>query len=131
MPQCNRENRQLRNEAPLNFVALRSLAHGVGSGALSRVFDERPAGALDSASEPLRGTCVLDEADDFIDVDNSIPINDDFAPSTVQAALLVVKAISCQLTRMAETGTALESPPVSRTLESADRREGACYGREA
>ena len=27
---------------------------------LSGVFDERPAGALDSGSEPLRGTCVLD-----------------------------------------------------------------------
>ena len=71
MPEFNRESRQLGNEAPLNFVSLRSLAHGVGSGALSRVFDERLAGALDSASEPLRGTCVLDEADDFIDVDKS------------------------------------------------------------
>ena len=70
MPQYNRENRRLGNEAPLNFVALRSLTHGVGSGGLSRVFDERPAGALDSASEPPRGTCVLDEADDFIDVVN-------------------------------------------------------------
>ena len=43
---------------------------GVREAALSRVFDERPAGALDSASEPLRGTCVLDEANDFIDVVN-------------------------------------------------------------
>ena len=64
------ERRQLRNEAPLNFVALRSLPHGVGSGALSRVFDERPAGALDSPPEPRRIKCVLDEADDFIDVVN-------------------------------------------------------------
>ena len=70
VPQYNRENRQLRNEAPLNFVALRSLTQGVGSGALSRVFDERPAGALDSPPEPRRIKCVLDEADDFIDVVN-------------------------------------------------------------
>ena len=39
--QVLRENRErlcpLRNEAPLNFVSLRSLVDGVGSGALSRV----------------------------------------------------------------------------------------------
>jgi hypothetical protein len=65
------ESSQLRNEAPLNFVALRSLAHGVGSGGLSRV-------EMNALRAPLTALlsgehkCVLDEADDFIDSDKGI-----------------------------------------------------------
>ena len=56
----------LRNEAPLNFVSLRSLVDGVGSGALSRVKMNTlrvPLTALPSREDK----CVFDEADDFID----------------------------------------------------------------
>jgi hypothetical protein len=55
-----------RNEAPLNFVSLRSLVDGVGSGALSRVEINTlwaPLTALPSREDK----CVFDEADDFID----------------------------------------------------------------
>ena len=66
--QLNRESFQLRNEAPLNFVSLRSLVHGVASGGLSRV-------EMNALRAPLTALlrrehkCVLDEADDFIDSD--------------------------------------------------------------
>ena len=47
------KSQQLRNEAALNCASLRSRVHYVAPRALSRVFDERPAGALDS---PLRAS---------------------------------------------------------------------------
>jgi hypothetical protein len=63
-----RESCQLRNEAPLNFVSLRSLVDGVGWGALSRV--EMNALRAPLTALPNReDKCVLDEADDFIDSD--------------------------------------------------------------
>ena len=61
-----RETCQIRNEASLNFVSLRSLVDGVGSGALSRV-------EMNALRAPLtallnqEGKCVFDEADDFTD----------------------------------------------------------------
>jgi hypothetical protein len=61
-----RESSQLRNEAPLDFVSLRSLVDGVGWGALSRV--EMNALRAPLTALPNReDKCVLDEADDFID----------------------------------------------------------------
>ena len=63
-----RESSQLRNEASLNFVSLRSLVDGVGWGVLSRVEMNAlraPLTALPSREDK----CVLDEADDFIDSD--------------------------------------------------------------
>ena len=60
------ESWQLRNEAPLNFVSLRSLVDGVASRALSRV-------EMNALRAPLTALlsrehkCVLDEADEFID----------------------------------------------------------------
>jgi hypothetical protein len=69
VPQFSRESRQLGNEAPLNFVPLRSRGPFYWFGSAVKGRDKRPAGALDSSPEP-RGICVLDEADDFIDVDN-------------------------------------------------------------
>jgi len=66
VPELSRESSPLRNEAPLNFVSLRSLVHGVGWGALSRVEMNAlraPLTALPSREDK----CVLDEADDFID----------------------------------------------------------------
>ena len=62
-----RESCQLRNEAPLNFVALRSPVDGVGSGVLSRVEMNAlraPLTALPSREDNY----VFDEADDFIEV---------------------------------------------------------------
>ena len=62
------ESSPLRNEASLNFVSLRSLVHGVGWGALSRVEMnalQAPLTALPSREDK----CVFDEADDFIDSD--------------------------------------------------------------
>ena len=66
-----RESSQLRNEAPLDFVSLRSLVDGVGWGALSRVEMNAlraPLTALPSREDKY----VLDEADDFIDSDKAI-----------------------------------------------------------
>ena len=71
VPELVRESSQLRNEAPLNFVSLRSLVDGVGSGALSRVEMNAlraPLTALPSREDK----CVFDEADDFIDSDKAI-----------------------------------------------------------
>ena len=65
-----RESCQLGNEAALNFVSLRSLVDGVGSGALSRVEMNAlraPLTALPSREDKY----VLDEADDFIDSDKA------------------------------------------------------------
>jgi len=78
VPELVRESSQLRNEAPLNFVSLRSLVDGVGSGALSRVEMNAlraPLTALPSREDK----CVFDEADDFIDSDN--PCSRQFIPS--------------------------------------------------
>ena len=61
-----RESCQLRNEAPLNFVALRSRVDGVGSGVLSRVEMNTLRAPL-TALPSREHKCVLDEADDFID----------------------------------------------------------------
>ena len=66
MPELIGERFQLRNEAPLNFVSLRSRVDDVGWGALSRVEMNAlrsPLTALSSREDK----CVLDEADDFID----------------------------------------------------------------
>ena len=61
-----RESGQLRNEAPLNFVTLRSLVDDLDWGALSRV--EMNALRAPLTTLPSReDKCVLDEADDFID----------------------------------------------------------------
>ena len=71
VPELVRESSQLGNEAPLNFVSLRSLAHCVGSGGLSRVQMNAlraPLTALPSREDKY----VLDEADDFIDSDKAI-----------------------------------------------------------
>jgi hypothetical protein len=60
------EGFQPRNEAPLNFVSLRSLVDGVGWEALSRVEMNAlraPLTALPSREDKY----VLNEADDFID----------------------------------------------------------------
>ena len=59
------------NEAPLNFVSLRSSLHYVGLVRLSRVkMNAQKTGALDSLTNP-KGRSVsnfsLDTADDFID----------------------------------------------------------------
>jgi len=65
------EKFQLRNEAPLNFVSLRSLVDGVDWEALSRV--EMNALRAPLTALPSREhKCVLDEADDFIDSDMAI-----------------------------------------------------------
>jgi hypothetical protein len=66
-----KQNLQLRNEAPLNFVSLRSSLHYGGSSGLSRVeMNAQKTGALDSPPDPER-ICVsnfsLDKADGFID----------------------------------------------------------------
>jgi hypothetical protein len=66
-----KQNLQPRNEAPLNFVSLRSSLHDVGLEGLSRVeMNAQRTGALDSPSQP-KGRSVLhfslDTADDFID----------------------------------------------------------------
>ena len=63
------------NEAPLNFVSLRSSLHYVGLGGRSRVeMNAHKAGALDRPSQP-EGRSVfhfsLDVADDFIDGEKS------------------------------------------------------------
>jgi len=66
-----RESCQLRNEAPLNFVALRSPVDGVGSGVLSRVEMNAlraPLTALPSREDNY----VFDETDDFIDSEMGI-----------------------------------------------------------
>ena len=66
-----RESCQLRNEAPLHFVSLRSLLDGVGWGALSRVEMNAlraPLTALPSRED----NCVFGEADDFIDSEMAI-----------------------------------------------------------
>ena len=66
-----RESCQLRNEAPLNFVALRSPVDGVGSGVLSRVEMNAlraPLTALPSREDNY----VFDETDDFIDSEMAI-----------------------------------------------------------
>ena len=61
-----RESCQPRNEAPLNFVSLRPVVDGVGSGALSRV--EMNALRAPLTSLPNReDKCAFDEADDFIE----------------------------------------------------------------
>ncbi len=66
MPELIRESYQLRNEAPLNFVSLRSLVDGIGSGVLSRV--EMNALQAPLTAPPNReDKCAFDEADDFID----------------------------------------------------------------
>ena len=70
--ELKRESYQLRNEAPLNFVSLRSRVDGVGWGALSRVKMNAlraPLTALPSQEDK----CVFDEADDFID--SAMPIS--------------------------------------------------------
>ena len=65
------ESSLLRNEASLNFVALRSLVDGVGWGVLSRV--EMNALRAPLTAPPSReDKCVWDEADDFIDSDIGI-----------------------------------------------------------
>ena len=69
MPELIRESCQLRNEAPLNFVSLRSLAHCVGSGVLSRVQMNALRAPLTALPNP-DGSVSFDEADDFIDSDN-------------------------------------------------------------
>ena len=69
VPELIRESCQLENEAPLNFVSLRSLIHGVGSGALSRVETNALRAPL-TAPPNQAGNCVFDEADDFIDSGN-------------------------------------------------------------
>jgi len=60
------ERFRLRNEAALNFVSLRSLVHGIGSGALSRVEMNALRAPLTALPSP-EDKCVFDEADDFID----------------------------------------------------------------
>ena len=60
------ERLPLRNEAPLNFVSLRSSVDDVDWGRLSRVEMNAlraPLTALPSQEDK----CVFDEADDFID----------------------------------------------------------------
>jgi len=47
-----RESSQLRNEAPLNCVSLRSLVDGVGSGGLSRVEMNAPRAPLTALPKP-------------------------------------------------------------------------------
>jgi hypothetical protein len=71
VPELVRESSQLRNEAPLNFVSLRSLVDGVGSGALSRVEMNALRAPL-TALLSREGKCLFDEADDFIDSDKGI-----------------------------------------------------------
>jgi hypothetical protein len=66
VPELVRESSQLRNEAPLNFVSLRSLAHCVGSGGLSRVQMNALRAPLTALPNP-DGSVSFDEADDFID----------------------------------------------------------------
>jgi len=51
---------QLRNEAPLNFVSLRSSLHYVGLEGLSRVeMNAQKTGALDSPSNPKGEVCFI------------------------------------------------------------------------
>jgi len=59
----------LRNEAQLNFVSLRSCFDCVRAAKLSRVFDERPSGALDSLAARWEKCCyfLLDNADVVIE----------------------------------------------------------------
>ena len=68
---AKQQNLQPWNEAPLNFVSLRSSLHYVGLGGLSRVkMNAQKMGALDSPSQPKRKSVLhfsLDMADDFID----------------------------------------------------------------
>jgi hypothetical protein len=71
VPELIRESCRLRNEAPLNFVSLRSLVDGVGSGMLSRV-EMNALWAPLTALPNHQGKCVFDEADDFIDSDMGI-----------------------------------------------------------
>ena len=53
-----KQNLQPWNEAPLNFVSLRSSLHYVGLGGLSRVeMNAQKTGALDSPSNPKGEVC--------------------------------------------------------------------------
>jgi len=71
MRRAIRESCQLRNEAPLNFVSLRPLVDGVGSGVLSRVEMNALRAPL-TALPNHEGKCAFDEADDFIDSEKLI-----------------------------------------------------------
>jgi len=66
-----RESTPLRNEAPLNFVSLRSRVDGVGSGVLSRVEMNALRAPL-TALPNHEDKCAFDEADDFIDSEMAI-----------------------------------------------------------
>ena len=64
------KSEQLRNEAHLNCVSLRSRLDYVGEGRAVKGRDERPTGALDSPTLAPRERCryfLLDNADAFID----------------------------------------------------------------
>ena len=69
-----RQNRSARNEAPLNFVSLRSALDYGGLDGLSRVKmnaqQQAPLTALQRGGTSV-SRCSIDTADDFIDVDKS------------------------------------------------------------
>lgn len=70
-----KQNLQPWNEAPLNFISLRSSLHYAACAGLSRVeMNAQKTGALDSPSQPEERSVFhfsIDMADDFIDGEKS------------------------------------------------------------